>query len=329
MLEALLVGPRQFQVVENEIPTFGDSQVLIKVHACGICSSEIPVFLGTAIGTPGVSFRYRSFPAKLGHEVVGEVVSVGRFVTDLKEGDRVTGFTYSGNGFAEYFVEQGDMLIKVPDKFSLDLALAIGEPLAATINIIRQAQLDYGDTVLVTGDGYMSMLLIASLSRLPLAQLIVVGHHDSRLELAISLGAHVTFNAKRTDAWEEIMAITSGMGVQAAIEYAGTSSALQLAASVCQAKARAKLVLAASYSNDMPFTIGNYLQNRAPIVVPAYPNQSYSKHHDLQRAMWALGQGFFPVERLVTHRFSIYEVGEGYELALSRECGYLKGIVNL
>ncbi|MCJ9430325.1 zinc-dependent alcohol dehydrogenase [Kordiimonas marina] len=327
MKAAKLVAPRRFEIIDAEVPTPTGNDVLIKVRACGICSSEAPVFDGSVIGTAGVSFRYTDFPADLGHEVVGTVEAVGPDVTAFKEGDKVTGLTYSGCGFADYFLEKDTMLVKVPDAYKGDLSLAIGEPLMATMNIIRQTQPDYGDTVLVVGDGYMSLLLIAALARVPLAQLIVVGHHDDRLAMASSFGATAVINGKKTDAWKEIMALTGNVGVQVAVEYAGTASSLQLAASVCQAKVRAKLVLAAAYSNDMPLMIGNYLQNRAPVLIPAYPNQSLDKRHDLERAMWALGEGIFPVEKLITHRFALADVGKGYEQSAARTEGYIKGIV--
>lgn len=327
MKAAKLVAPRQFEIIDCPVPTPSDQQVLIKVRSCGICSSEAPVFDGSVIGTAGVSFRYTDFPADLGHEVVGTVEAVGSDVTMFKPGDNVTGLTYSGCGFAEYFVENETMLVKVPEAYKGDLSLAIGEPLMATMNIMRQTQPDYGDTVLVVGDGYMSLLLVAALAKYPLAQLIVVGHHDNRLELAREFGATTVINGKKTDAWKAIMAATNDVGVQVAIEYAGTPSSLQLAASVCQAKVRAKLVLAAAYDNDMPLMIGNYLQNRAPVLIPAYPNQSVDKRHDLERAMWALGEGIFPVEKLITHSFSLDDVGKGYEQSAARTENYIKGIV--
>jgi len=327
MRAAKLIEPFRFEIQVTAIPAPTGNQILIKVASCGICSSEVPIFNGSLIGTPGVSFRYRALPADLGHEVTGIVAATGPDVTSLKEGDRVTGLTYSGCGFADYFVEAEPMLVRIPDSYKGPLEYAIGEPLMATANILRQMEPGFGETILVVGDGFMSLLLIAALGHYPLAKLIVVGHHSGRLELAREFGATHVINGKETDAWQEVMALTDDMGADSVVEYAGTASSLQLAASLCKAKVRAKLVLAAAYDNAMPFTIGNYLQNRAPVIIPAYPNQSLDKRQDLDRAMWALGEGVFPMERLITHRYALESVGQGYADSIARIPGYIKGMV--
>jgi L-iditol 2-dehydrogenase len=324
---AKLMAPLQFKLTEVDIPLLGERQVLIEVSACGICSSEAPIFDGSAVGTAGVSFRYKSFPADLGHEVVGVVVDRGAKADDFEIGDLVTGLTYSGCGFAKHFVESQDVLVKVPENYHQKSHLAIGEPLMATINIINQCNPSYGDSMLVVGDGFMSLLLIAALARLPLTNLIVIGHHDSRLELSKTFGASHIINGKKQDAWQEVMNITHGNCVDISVDYAGTSSSLGLSASLCKAKVRAKLVLAAAYDNNMPITIGNYLQNRAPIIIPAYPNQSLDKRKDLDRAMWALSENIFPMETLITHRYSLKDVGIGYQDSLLRNNNFIKGIV--
>ena len=327
MKVASLISAGNFRLEERDIPVPEGDQVIIRVEACGVCSSEIPIFDGSLVGTPGVSFRYTGFPADLGHEVAGVVSHVGPDVKNLREGDRVTGLTYSGCGFAEYFRESETMLVKIPDGWKGDLKHAIGEPLVATINILRQVSVEYGDSVLVVGDGYMSLLLIAALSRQCLSKLIVIGHHDNRLDLARKFGACHTINGKACNAWEAIMDLTGGAGVDVAVEYAGSPSALQLAASVCKAKVRAKLVLAAAYDNSMPFTIGNYLQNRAPVLIPAYPNQTFDRRYDMERAMWALEAGIFPIGDLLTHEYRLEETGQAYQDCIARLPGYIKGIV--
>lgn len=324
---AQLTSPYQFELIEVELPQLSDEQVLIDVTACGICSSEVPVFDGTTIGTPGVSFRYKSFPADLGHEVVGTIIDKGKNANNFSIGDMVTGLTYSGCGFAQHFIENQNMLVKIPENYKHRAEYAIGEPLMATINIINQCEPQYGDTVLVTGDGFMSLLLIAALAKLPLAKLIVIGHHDSRLAMAKRFGATQVINNKKTDAWQEVMAATNNLGADISIDYAGTAPSLGLSASLCKAKVRAKLVLAAAYDNKMPITIGNYLQNRAPILIPAYPNQSLNKQHDLDRAMWALSNDIFPMEELITHRYDLSTVGKGYQESISRTDNFIKGIV--
>jgi threonine dehydrogenase-like Zn-dependent dehydrogenase len=77
----------------------------------------------------------------------------------------------------------------------------------------------------------------------------------------------------------------------------------------------------------MPFTIGNYLQNRAPIIIPAYPNQSLNKINDMKSGLWGLEKGIFPIEQLITHKFKLSEINKAMEIAKARCNDYIKGII--
>ena len=69
--------PLDFDVREFELPPFGDNDVLLKVHACGVCGTDIH-FANDAEGD------YNA----LGHEIAAEVMEVGKNVTNVKRGDR-------------------------------------------------------------------------------------------------------------------------------------------------------------------------------------------------------------------------------------------------
>lgn len=324
---ALLHKPKEFKIIEEEIPKLKENQVLIKVLSCGVCATELSIFDGKNIDTPGTSFRYKSYPARLGHEVVGYVEKVGENVLNFEIGDCVTGLTYSGCGFAKYFVEDSEFLIKVPIKDNKKHYLCFAEPLMATTNLVNQINPEFGDSVCIVGDGYMSLLLISSLSKFPLKNLIVVGHHDNRLSLAKKYGATQIINSKNEDAWKNIMDLTSNEGVDVSVEYAGSSESMQLSASICKPKQRAKLALASSYSVDTPFIISNYLQNRAPILIPSYPNQSKNKIKDLERSIWGLSQNIFSLNELITHKYSLNNIAEAFYDCQNKKSEYIKGIV--
>ena len=198
----------------------------------------------------------------------------------------------------------------------------------ATCNIINQSKIKFGDSIVIIGDGYMSQLLISGLAKYPLKQLVVVGHHDLRLEMAEKFGATTVINSKESNAWEKLMSLTDRKGFDISVEYAGNANSLRLAASVCKAKERAKLVLAAGYSEKMEFSIANYLQNRAPIIIPGYPNQSEDKIRDLKQGMFGLEEGIFPMNKLITHRYKLENIQQGFEESMNREDGYIKGIIN-
>ncbi|MFC2075725.1 zinc-binding dehydrogenase [candidate division KSB1 bacterium] len=324
LIAAKLVAPRKFEFVEEPIPAPGPDEVLIEIVSCGVCMSEAPIYSGEEIGVPGVSFRYKEFPVSLGHEVTGIVAEKGSEVDRFDISDRVTGLVYSGCGFASHIVEKADKLVKAPPNVPLQYAL--GEPVMSIVNLVRLTEPEFGDHLFMVGDGFMGLLTVAALARYPLESLIVVGHHYDRLKAAEELGATLTVNSHDRDPWEAAMTLTDGRGVDISIEMAGRASTLQLAASVIKAKQRGKLIMGGSYSQET-FTIGHYLQNRAPVLVPAYPSHSPDMSADLQRGVRAIETGIFPMEKLVTHSFSLDNLTEAMETAMSKPDGFIKAIV--
>lgn len=70
-----------WELQERARPEVGPGQVLVRIHACGICGTDLWLAHGT--------LKFKEFPLVLGHEGVGEVVAVGEGVTERQVGDRV------------------------------------------------------------------------------------------------------------------------------------------------------------------------------------------------------------------------------------------------
>ncbi|MEV4601420.1 alcohol dehydrogenase catalytic domain-containing protein [Amycolatopsis sp. NPDC049253] len=66
---------------DRPVPEAGPNDVLVQIHASGICGADVWISNGT--------LSFKEFPLILGHESVGEVVGVGSSVTSRKVGDRV------------------------------------------------------------------------------------------------------------------------------------------------------------------------------------------------------------------------------------------------
>jgi threonine dehydrogenase-like Zn-dependent dehydrogenase len=333
--EAILVGPNKIELQEKDAPVLRDDEVLVEVVSCGICSSEFPVINGSVQHQRGVSFRYANYPSYIGHEVAGIVVERGKKVTRLSVGDHVTGVAYEGSGFATHVIAPNSLMVKVAQDIPLDYVL--GEPIMAVVNATRMAEPDFGDTVFLVGDGFMSLMTVAALSQYPLKEIIVSGHHESRLNIAKELGATTTINSKLNDPYWEVRKLLDGEGfdqtethwkggVDISFEYAGKMETLQLCASLCKAKQRAKLLMASYYPND-PFTLGHYLINRAPSLIAAFPGHSPNVLDDLIRGLWAMEKNIFPLNKLVTHAFELGNISEAIQYATNRSDGYIKGIV--
>ena len=335
LIEAILVSENKIELQSKKLRKLNDNELLIKVIACGLCSSEFPVIKGEVQGVRGASFRYAKYPSYLGHEVTGIVLDYGAKVSNFAVGDRVTGIAYEGSGFATHVISPSEMMIKVPEHIPLEYAL--GEPLMAVLNAVRMAGPDFGDSVFLVGDGFMSLLTVAMLKEYPLKNIIISGHHQSRLNIAKNLGATKIINSKFEDPYWETRKIIDGAnfdeeltlwkgGVDIAFEYAGKMSTLQLCASLCKAKKNAKLMMTSFYSPE-DFTLGHYLINRAPCLIPSFPAHSRDPFDDLDRATWALGENLLFMEKLITHSFELENINMALDYAYSRKDSYIKGII--
>ena len=334
--EAYLTKPGKIELFHKELdkPLLND-ELLIKVESCGICSSEFSVYKCETTGRPGVSFRYAKYPVSLGHESTGTVVDIGPECKRIKVGDKVTGVPYKGSSFATHIVEPESVMVSLPD--SIDLEYALGEPLLCVANIVRMSKPDFEDFICIVGDGFMSLLTVAALSRYPLRGLVVVGHHDNRLKLAKEFGATNIVNSLKVDPYWEVRKLVDGpnynpdqtpwySGVDIAYDFAGNMASLQLCASLCKPKKRAKLMMPGAYGTEK-FSIGEYLMNRAPSLIPCHPAHSMDIIDDLNRALIALEKGVFPIKKLITHKFSLDEIEIAFEIAMNQKDTYIKGII--
>ena len=81
MPAAVFYAPRDFRLEEIDVPTIGPGEVLVRVRAAGICGTDVRIMKGG---------KKVAAPIIIGHELAGEVASVGEGVSDVKVGDRVT-----------------------------------------------------------------------------------------------------------------------------------------------------------------------------------------------------------------------------------------------
>jgi len=331
--EALLTAPRTIELRERDIPRLTGTQVLVQVRACGLCSTEIPVWLGQTQGKPGASHRYWKYPSSLGHEVSGVVMDVGPEVIQFKGGEFVTGIAYSGSGFSTYVVEDEKFWLKIPDGFKPEEVL--GEPLACIRNIYRQMWKGTAKNFLIVGDGFMSIMLAKMCTSLGAwllgCTVCVVGHHDSRLKRMPEKFACINSKALCSHAYLEARIFidkdisTPWMnGYDCALDFTGTMAGLQLAASLCKPKNRTPLLMCGVYGEE-PFSLGHYMVNRGVVPIPCYPAQSDDFPRDLRNGVTP--ETIRQSSQLITHTYRLEELDKAFEDAMGRRDNYMKGAV--
>ena len=192
-------------------PRPGDSQVLIRIKACGVCHSNLHMIEG--------EFKVFGIPAKLpiipGHEIAGVVEEVGRDVRGFERGERVgvqvlyescrtceycltgnenlclerktTGESVDG-GYAEYIVAPHDFIYKLPDNIGFEEAAPLFCPGVTAYRAVRRAGIRLGQKVAIIGVGGVGHMSL-QFARLAGAEIVAVDRAEAQLSLARELGA--------------------------------------------------------------------------------------------------------------------------------------------
>lgn len=199
----------------------------------------------TRLFIPGNQPSY-SYPVmNLGYEEVGEIVEVGRDVTEISIGTTVFG-TW---GHRTHFVANLDYVRPRLMPTGAEPIFGIFSHLGAiALNGIHDAQIMLGDTVAIFGLGALGQI-IALMAKRSGATVIAVDLYDERLTLAKDLGADVILNANRDHPAATIKALTNGLGADVCIEVSGSTIALNEAIRSVAYSAR---VVALGFSKVMP-----------------------------------------------------------------------------
>ncbi len=311
--EVRLVAPGKLELAERELaPAPGEA--LLEIAACGFCMTDFHKYEGH---DPDCVMPY-----VLGHEASAVVVETnpaddGRFAP----GDRVCGaFEFA---FATHAVAPLHRLIPIPDDVPMEHAL--GEPLACVVNIARAANPNLGDHVVLIGCGGMGLMLLTCLARSCAAMVTAVDVLGERLALASELGATHTLNPKDTDAAAAIMDITGGAGADVIIEFSGKPVGLKLAGDILR-YGRARVLVPGSHITPAEYNLWPFMLKGADM---AFVHPAYSKDFDddLRAGLAGVQRGLFAMDRIITHRFGLASVAEGFELAATAADGYIKGVL--
>ncbi len=186
MRQLMWMGGHTQELQDVPMPEPGPGHVRIRVHACGVCMTEVHYAEGL-FQTPEPP------PFVWGHEWGGTVDAVGPGVTEIAVGTAVA--ASSRAGFAEYAVVPAANVVVLPAGVPLDAAIFI-EPLACCYASVRAAAPTAAMTALVTGAGPMGQM-VAQLTRLAGARVLVSDPDERCRALAAELGAAATVDPLR------------------------------------------------------------------------------------------------------------------------------------
>lgn len=332
-------------LVDKPIPKAGTGEAVIKVSLTTICGTDVHIVKG-------------EFPVKegltIGHEPIGVIHELGDGVTGYAVGQRVAvnaitpcgvcNYCLSANwsqcgGFlggwklgntidgcqADYVKIPAAManLAPIPDELSDEDVLLTTDIFSTGLSGAESAEIKVGDTVAVFGQGPIGLGAVAG-ARLKGAALIIgVDTIPSRIKMAKKMGADVMIDFRKSDPVKEILGITNGRGVDVAIEALGLQATFENA--VKSTRVGGTISSLGVYPGDMA-NIG--LPNKdfgfgladKKIVSTLCPGGK----ERMRRLMELVKNERVNLRQLITHRFTLDEIDEAYELFSSQGDGVIK-----
>lgn len=235
------------KIKEIETRELEDEEVLVKLHVCGVCHTDVHAIDGDW----QVPTRLPLVP---GHEGVGEIIEMGKNVkTELKIGDRVgIAWLYSGCGSCEYcttgretfcprqentgytvngcfsthVIANAKFVIKIPDGLTDKDAAPILCAGVTTYNGIKNTGIKAGEFITILGAGGGLGHLAVQYANAMGMRVIGVDIGDEKLELIKELGAELVLDARNPDMVKQVLQYTNG-GSHAVLCLATALSALK------------------------------------------------------------------------------------------------------
>lgn len=291
-------------------PRPGNSDVVIKVKACGVCGSDLSyIKLGGIHRKPGGV-------TPIGHEAAGEVIVVGNNVKGISVGQRVVinpmqTPSYIGSGGPEgAFTEEllvrdarvGDSLLPIPDDLPFEVA-AMTEPLAVALHGVNRMQVKAGDKVAVFGCGPIGLGMVLWLVDRGVTDVVALDLSPERLERAKALGARAVINPAKEDVRARLLELHGSarvfsrdcVGTDAYIDAAGAPNIVSDV--IGMAKYQSRLVITAAYMKPVEVNLGAMLTTEMTITTAVgYPNE-------MPDVIAALPRLRDKVKSLISHRF--------------------------
>lgn len=349
MKAALFIEPGRIVLGEKPIPEVGPGDALIRITTTTICGTDIHILKGEYPVAKGLT---------VGHEPVGIIEKLGRNVAGYEEGQRVIAGAICPSGYsnasleglhsqdgrsgahglkplggwrfgntidgsqAEYLLVPDAManLAAVPDALTDEQVLMCPDIMSTGFAGAESGNIKIGDTVAVFAQGPIGLCATAGARLRGATTIIAVDTVPERLEMAKRFGADIVIDFNAADPVEAIMEATQGRGVDVAIEALGLQSTFQSCLRVL--KPGGTLSSLGVYSEDLTIPLAAFHAGLGDhkIVTSLCPGGK----ERMRRLMNVIASERLDFGPLVTHRYSLDQIEEAYELFANQRDGVLK-----
>lgn len=349
MKAAVFVEPGRIVLEDKPIPDIGPLDALVRITTTTICGTDVHILKGEYPVARGLT---------VGHEPVGVIEKLGSAVEGYEEGQRVVAGAITPSGWsnaclcgacsqdgagtahgwkpmggwrfgntidgcqAEYVRVPDAManLARVPDGLTDEQVLMCPDIMSTGFGGAESAGIRIGDIVAVFAQGPIGLCATAGAKLCGASVVIGVDRLPERLAMARRMGADHVIDASRVDPVEEIARLTSGRGVDVAIEALGTQQTFESCLRVL--RPGGTLSSLGVYSTDLKIPLGAFAAGLGDhkIVTTLCPGGK----ERMRRLMSVIERGRIDLGAMVTHRYRLDDIETAYELFGQQRDGVLK-----
>ena len=338
-------GDVRYETVPDPKP-IAPADAVIRVQWAGVCGSDLHVYHGRETGL--------DVGTVLGHELVGEVVEVGREVRHFKVGQRVMspfttncgdcefcrigltcrcikgalfGWVACGEGIhgaqAEYVrVPLADgSLLALPEGLSPEIGLLMGDVLPTGYFCADMAGIRPGGTYAVLGCGPVGLMAIVGCKHLGAGNLYAVDRVPERLALAREFGA-IPVNFESQDVKGLILDATNGRGADAVLEVVGSPQASRLAYDLVRPGGTISTV-GVHTSTQFSFSPVEAYDKNLTFKIGRCPARHY-----MAKLLPLAQSGRWDLQKIISHRMPLRDGAEAYRMFDQKRDGCTKVILD-
>ena len=333
MKTAYVKEPSIISIDETKSPILNPGEILVQMHACGICGSDLEKVFG----------HYGQPSMRLGHEPAGIILEVGKDVKSFQKGDRV--FThhhvpcyechycqhgnetmckkYSETNLSpcglseEYVVPQWNVshggVLKLPDSMTFEEAAMI-EPLACCVRSWNKFLYMEGDSVAIFGMGPTGIMHVMLAQSKKFSKIFCFDVNDFRLDFAKKFGVSQTINSLDQDRIEKVLNLTEKRGIDIAIVATSSLKALEDAIQMVRKGGSILMFGVPSKGSKIDLDMSKVYAKEITLVT------SYAaSDNDTKEALHLIDSKKINVKQLVTHTYPISDTQKAFDHARTGE----------
>ncbi len=308
------------------LPEIGPDDVLIRIRKTGICGTDVHIW-----NWDDWAARTVPVPLVTGHEFAGEIVELGRNVTDLRIGQRCSGEGHligrhsrqsragkfhldpetrgigvnEAGAFAEYLRLPAFNVVPLPDAIDDEIG-AILDPLGNAVHTALSYDL-VGEDVLITGAGPIGIMAAAVARHVGARHVVITDLNSDRLALAASVADVVPVNPATDDLDAVIAQLGMKQGFDVGLEMSGSQAALDQMVEHLVMGGRVALLGIPPGKSPVDWS---RIVFKAITIKGVYGREIFETWYK----MIAMLENGLDVRRVITHRFAAEDFRKGFDV---------------